>query len=1015
MGEVVERPAPIFGESRQLDALDDPHLVTARDTARVLLKKGMSPDTKINARLTPGTFAHAPEETPNWTLRELANLDFSLTDLGQLNEEAGIRGMKAIPKGRGIILESFDGSYRKEFSQQLEAVEAVGRMPLNTRGNKIEQQLEKEWGFGFERSFDADVDADIYRPVEFMKSGIDEVVAGRRPLVTVFSGKGENLAASVDGMARAARLDPNAFQVVPLGVEARGRTQYAIFNTTAVKQNVARYAPALKHLGIDFDPRESIDVTLGKLAAKPHGLGFLYGGDRDPMDALLYTHLRMRGDKELWTKAEVTVDSLGPYRQFTQSMRDTVKARGVRGQVQQAMPEAMGPVKMPQSSVPEGPSGGVWRDLKDEVDMPSDFYFTEADGNRPPPMAEPTPEVLTDQPGLMSSVLNRFRIPSELFKSLEQHTKIPFYQWYSAIEGARGNVEAATKDSFGQVAMLARHLKAEDRKRVQLLLETKHGDKAAYPDLLRSVDPRVAKAADDLEGIYTKFFQDEMGHSPEEVHQMLGNFPQVRRSGKDYKIWVQGQAPLPRPMVAIGDDLMNGTINLDERDMDFSTLARRTFRAAANEKHMRNVSEDVKHALGTFSAARGSSTEFTQYFDYFNRYYREAMHQPDGLALSLNNMVQKTWKKIFGKDLPDDESVDLVSTLTSFNFYANMGFQVGMVGRNYLQTLQTTYPTLGGKYTADAIRFALKWRKDKALQDQMIKWGVIGRDAYIEPMRDIQRMLVETNAGSKLGDAPAKVMDALQYGVSWYQSADNFNKVVAWKGQFEKAKDAGKRFLDKKISWAQYAEESGAEMRIEGWDTGLGLQVKEAIADSGDVELASALLANDFSRASQFQYTRGNVPNIMQSTAGRLFGQYGTWPAYYIEFLQNGLRRGSPKTKVKFASRWVAANAAILYGGSSVFGADMGRWTFFAPTSYTGGPVAQFAQQAMSAYGAQVTGEDDPVARIQASRLSRFAATQVLPVPVGAIRNYSQALDALSKENYGDATRRFLGLPKQEP
>jgi hypothetical protein len=1027
----VEEVEPIWGASRQLtpEHSADPHLVTARDAARVLLRKGMSGDTKINVRVTPGTFAHAPEEQAAWTLRDLVNQEFGLTDLGYLQEEASHRGLRAIPKGKGVILRAQDGSYTKEFSSQVEALEAVGRLPAGADGPKIERELERSWGFGYERSYDADIDSDIFRPVELMQSGIEEMMVGRRPLVTLWSRDENNLRSAVAGMAQAAKLDPNAFTVLPLGTDAaRGRTNFAVFNDLQVKQQLARFAPALKHVGVDVAP--SVDETLRRLAQKKHGLSFLYGGDRDPMDALLYTYLRERGEKELWSKAQVGIDSLGPYRKFSAGIRDEVKARNLRGQSAQMDPAQQGVrVQMPSGMAAEGPAGGgPWRDLQDEVPTPGDFYFTPRDADGPPPMAELGPEMIDDAGEILgdtsspiSKLWNRFRIPQEMFKYLEEHTHVPFYQWYSSVEAGRAKVEAATKEHFGNLAKLARPFNREDRKRVQLLLETKFSDTEAYTAMKRTVSPQVQEATDAVEGMYRSFYKD-LGYHEKDIAEALGNFPQIRQSGKTYKAWAQGRSGLPKlmtdlsnPIGAVGNDLGTGSINLDERDLNFHTIARRVFRASANAKHLKPIWDDVNHALGVFAQSKSSSTELSNYFDYFRRYATEAIHQPDEITKSMHNFMKGSWKSLFKQDLPDDEVFDLISTMTSFNYYANMAFQVGMVGRNYLQTLQTTYPAIGGKHTGAAIRYGLKWRKDAGLQKQMMDYGVIARDAYVEPLRDVQRFIAESSAADKLGSAPAKIMDALDKGVQWYQSADNFNRVVAFRAQYTKAREAADDFLAKKSTWTEFIDRSGARNRVEGWDSGLGVLVKEALVRDGNADLASALLAKDFMTASQFLYSRGNVPYAMQSSLGRFFGQYGTWPAYYVEFMINQVRRGSPREKVEFLGRWAASNAAVYGGLGYAFGADFSRWTFLAPTSYTGGPMAQIALQASAAYNAQVTGEQDPAAKIQGARFTPSKVIpQMLPIPSGALRNYWNAVDEMSNENWDDATRRFLGLPKQK-
>jgi hypothetical protein len=179
----------------------------------------------------------------------------------------------------------------------------------------------------------------------------------------------------------------------------------------------------------------------------------------------------------------------------------------------------------------------------------------------------------------------------------------------------------------------------------------------------------------------------------------------------------------------------------------------------------------------------------------------------------------------------------------------------------------------------------------------------------------------------------------------------------------------------------------------------------------GNSELASHLAATDYMRATQFQYRRGTGPYWMQSTVGRLFGQYGTWPSYFAELGRNTLLRGSVKNRLKVIARWSATNAAMYEVAREAFGVDASRWLFFSPLGYSGGPLLQIAGQATSAVNQAVNPSEDPVAKIEAQRL-KSAYQQFIPFPTGATKDFMKAMDAIQDGDYASGAKRLMGFPE---
>ena len=119
--------------------------------------------------------------------------------------------------------------------------------------------------------------------------------------------------------------------------------------------------------------------------------------------------------------------------------------------------------------------------------------------------------------------------------------------------------------------------------------------------------------------------------------------------------------------------------------------------------------------------------------------------------------------------------------------------------------------------------------------------------------------------------------------------------------------------------------------------------------------------------------------------------------------------KGSYQNRVKTGARWVAANGAIVVGGSQVLGVDLGKWAFFSPLGYQGGPFAEIGSQALSA-ASVATGSTDPKDRLNAARLPQ-AYQQMLPLPFAASRGFREGIEAGMNEDWPLALKRILGFP----
>jgi hypothetical protein len=110
---------------------------------------------------------------------------------------------------------------------------------------------------------------------------------------------------------------------------------------------------------------------------------------------------------------------------------------------------------------------------------------------------------------------------------------------------------------------------------------------------------------------------------------------------------------------------------------------------------------------------------------------------------------------------------------------------------------------------------------------------------------------------------------------------------------------------------------------------------------------------------SEWPYRRGTQPMALRFGAGRILGQYGVWPANYIDF---GARIG----RLAFTQRKLAARMALMWGATNFsastameyIGVDSSKWFFLSPMGYAGSPQMEFVMNLAKAPEATQQGRE---------------------------------------------------------
>jgi hypothetical protein len=980
----------------------NPAFVTLQKAAKILKDQGLDGGTPVSLHTSNTRYSVTPDDAP-WTVDDIINTELPLPTWRHMQAQADVRGLKVRPEGKGAVVSTMDGQeYR--FANQMEAYEAVARIPVNKVGPKLEADIEKALGFGSERMYDADVDVDTFRPRRVQSLAMQELVQGARPAITVQTRNPEAVRAAVKAVEKQAGLKPGTYQIYKTFSGTDKRAGVVIYEPNRVKQAVAPVAKFLdRQLGIRVTPDTTPEWIIAQLAKKPQGLGIVAG--RDPHSAAVYTWMRTKGLKEEWRQGKLEADALGPYRTYPEAPQLTQNIGGGADN----FPDANG------------------KDLEDLLSLPSGMgaAFT------PPPRPqspEVTPEMidefaafkarqlrgesqLADEGGGIGSQLwSWLAVPMRHWQKRQSETGVPFFDWWETMNLARKNVEVTLNDLLAENRRITKAFSRDDRIMGTQLFEAKMAG-TGHDDMAARASEGAKKYADSYEAMQRRFYKEQIGIDDESFEYFWGSeVSTIRKSDGNYTAYLQ-RNPIPGPSRTIHNQLKTGEVMFDQREWDGSIIAKRVARAFAHEKHLVPAHSQV---AATFKAYVNSERVAQPDYMMFLRYMNEAMHRPDEVQLALSYGVHKTVNAIVKRFpgakhyLSEADSINVVDMFSTVNTLSNMGFQPGMVLRNFIGGAQMVYMRAPAKEATEALSEAAKALKNPVQRAWLEQRGVIMRDPVSQSVAQIGEAVRQLEGGRVLGTVGTGFSKMLETGMSAYKTADDVTRVWAYLTQHKVSTRLAKELEAGKITIDGFIDQGQIDM--------LGPIVERNTRNylaQGRYDEAVHYTSTYFKDLTQFQYERGNTPRVLQSTLGRLFGQYGTWPLSYLDTLKNLVSGpGSKKNRYTTMAKWAAIHTATFTTMSSVFGVDFTRWSYLAPMGYKGGPFLELADQATSVLKATVSGEEDAAARIEAARLKQGVVGQLTPLPWGAMRTARKSIDSAMEGDWPSFMRAVLSMPE---
>lgn len=334
---------------------------------------------------------------------------------------------------------------------------------------------------------------------------------------------------------------------------------------------------------------------------------------------------------------------------------------------------------------------------------------------------------------------------------------------------------------------------------------------------------------------------------------------------------------------------------------------------------------------------------------------------PEAYAIARESTAQML--KAAGIDLKPTDLSRYTSLLMSLSYGASMAFRPALAARNLTQTLATTWMLNGNKHTAVGLVSAI--RNFATLRDEAIEAGAItARDPglmFSEQIRfaDIATRLDEGvakrsvrkgqplgeqvrtslgNAGSlglkaatEVGAAGAELgQKGLQLGL--YNWSDEFNRVVAYKAGKEKAREALLRKTNGVINEEQFIRESGLWFHGEE----VAANFNRMLTNSKDSETALRYMGVQSSNQTQWIYAAHSAPLLTsRSPLLKVFGQYSTWPLWYMSMVGRFVARGDKRQIASAFAKTVGLSSAMAAAG-------VGRWSPMTSFTFLGEPGGTF-------------------------------------------------------------------------
>lgn len=311
----------------------------------------------------------------------------------------------------------------------------------------------------------------------------------------------------------------------------------------------------------------------------------------------------------------------------------------------------------------------------------------------------------------------------------------------------------------------------------------------------------------------------------------------------------------------------------------------------------------------------------------------EALGRPHSSFDQIGRAIQSAARAMGGEFDPRTVA-RFVNTMTGLGYGATIPFRPALIMRNYFQMVQHVPPVVGWSSFKSGLEMALT---KEGYQAAVKAGAVLQQFAPIHAADDVFSIGAERMGKGlspiikQMGERWESVVNK---GLDWYRSGDDVGRAVA----FHAMRNRISKHIDDlhmgRIDYETFKVRSKIKMLDEVMENAF-----DDLWLTGNTEGAMNYAGKQLADLTHFMYGRVNHPAGWGSIYGRLFGQFGTYPVQFKDYLLMGMSRGTTVDKVEFAASLAATNVGIVGAGAAV-GYNLWSWATLPSLTYTGGPYA---------------------------------------------------------------------------
>ena len=564
-------------------------------------------------------------------------------------------------------------------------------------------------------------------------------------------------------------------------------------------------------------------------------------------------------------------------------------------------------------------------------------------------------ENLTTMRNVMAQVQKDHGIPTlDLFNHLQAQSvaRHNFVQsWYT---GFGSETLPTGVVPLGQTLKKIGRVEA-DHELLTAWLETPKGTPDAAL-LEAKMSPNLLSGAQDLNKWYTALYT-RLGIETDFLENYAPHFRALKEQAGNnmesyMKLWSKDRARPVKANEFIADYMREGMV--DFYDIHAGRVALKWLEMGATNRYMKEGLGALKELADAVAPRNSDVANVLGVFSQSLRGIENAAGRKK-LGQTIASLLKHS-----APSLSDARLVELtdkfVDVLTGAVYTSTQGFRFGSALRNASSVITMVLPYVGEKHFIRALGAALTPEgRQMAIKANAIAYkggSLVGRETLTTTMFGKWDRLVNVS-------------------MYMYDKADELTRAVALIAGRYKAMDALEVFATKAVG-ANEATLNGLKRTLIK-DSGMFLSeptmqnefLRRAARGVDGADQAADYAGKFLSDVTNFMYGRGMQSKMLRSIPGRLLGQYGSWPMWYVEYLRRIVKvafTSEYKAEgMKVLVRHAAVNAAVVAAGYEV-GIDTWKWATGNSVFYTGGPGISALEgigTIMQGAGG-IVGSDDP-------------------------------------------------------